>query len=212
MTSRSRNDETRFSLGRNPLAGRGYQNAVGYRSNEDFRNANAELTMYADSLYNNLVLGKPRQSLHRTGHQWWQQQITDGPPWRWGRRILQPVLLPMQMHRTPGDSSSAGASPTSVARTAWITSDRSVRSTTTTCRCMTTTARSSTASVNRIDFFVTIDAAACFAAATNFVRPQHATGLCGRRHDAGRHPVRYAASSLQGIYLPATTSPPRISD
>lgn len=53
MTSRSRNDETRFSLGRNPLAGRGYQNAVGYRSNEDFRNANAELTMYADSLYNN---------------------------------------------------------------------------------------------------------------------------------------------------------------
>ena len=53
MTSRSRADETRFSLGRNPLAGRGYQNAVGYRSNEDFRNANAELTMYADSLYNN---------------------------------------------------------------------------------------------------------------------------------------------------------------
>ena len=53
MTSRSRGDETRFSLGRNPLAGRGYQNAVGYRSNEDFRNANSEMTMYADSLYNN---------------------------------------------------------------------------------------------------------------------------------------------------------------
>ena len=53
MTTRSVSDEGRFALSRNPMAGRGYQNAIGYRSNEDFRRADGQMTMYADSLYNN---------------------------------------------------------------------------------------------------------------------------------------------------------------
>ncbi|MDG2292695.1 MAG: hypothetical protein P8L37_08535 [Phycisphaerales bacterium] len=53
MTTRSVRDEGRFALGRSPMAGRGYQNAIGYRSNEDFRKADGQMTMYADSLYNN---------------------------------------------------------------------------------------------------------------------------------------------------------------
>ncbi len=53
MTSRSRSEQGRFTMGQNPLAGRGYQNAVGYNSNSDFQRANNEMAMYADSLYNN---------------------------------------------------------------------------------------------------------------------------------------------------------------
>ncbi len=53
MTSRSASEEGRFTIGQNPLAGRGYHNAVGYNSNSDFQRANNEMAMYADSLYNN---------------------------------------------------------------------------------------------------------------------------------------------------------------
>jgi hypothetical protein len=53
MTSRSASEKHRFSLGQNPMSGRGYQNAIGYRSNEDFRKADGKMTMFADSLYNN---------------------------------------------------------------------------------------------------------------------------------------------------------------
>ncbi len=53
MTTRSRSEQGRFTMGQNPLSGRGYQNAVGYHSNSDFQRANNEMAMYADSLYNN---------------------------------------------------------------------------------------------------------------------------------------------------------------
>ena len=53
MTSRSRSEQGRFSIGQNPLAGRGYQYAVGYNSNSDLQRRNNEMAMYADSLYNN---------------------------------------------------------------------------------------------------------------------------------------------------------------
>lgn len=52
-TGRMTGDDARFSLSRRALSGRGYHSTVGYESNADFRARNSELTMYADSLNNN---------------------------------------------------------------------------------------------------------------------------------------------------------------
>ena len=200
------NDETRFR--RTQSAGRAWiPERGGLPIQRGLRNANAGTDDVRRLVQQPLVLGKPRQSLHRTGHQWWQRRIGTGRSQRWGRRILQPVLLQCRCieRRTipvrPAISDFFGRPEDGLD----FASDRSVRSTTTTCRCMTTTARSSTASANRID--AKTDRR---SSASQQLRTVTSTRnrLCGRRHDAGRHPgsVRRV---VQVPTLPATTSPPR---
>ncbi len=52
-TGRVRAEQDRFSLSQRAAAGRGFNQSIGFRSNEDFRRANSEMAFYADTLYNN---------------------------------------------------------------------------------------------------------------------------------------------------------------
>jgi len=52
-TGRVRAEQDRFSLSQRAESGRGFNQTIGFKSNEDFRNANSEMAFYADSLYNN---------------------------------------------------------------------------------------------------------------------------------------------------------------
>ncbi|HBZ97242.1 MAG: hypothetical protein CMJ41_09875 [Phycisphaerae bacterium] len=52
-TGRVRAEQNRFSLSQRAADGRGFNQSIGFRSNEDFRRANSEMSFYADSLYNN---------------------------------------------------------------------------------------------------------------------------------------------------------------
>lgn len=52
-TGRMRAEQGRFSLSQRATAGRGFNQSIGYKSNQDFRNSNNQMAFYADSLYNN---------------------------------------------------------------------------------------------------------------------------------------------------------------
>ena len=52
-TGRVRAEQDKFSLSERASRGRGFNQTIGFRSNEDFRRANDEMAFYADSLYNN---------------------------------------------------------------------------------------------------------------------------------------------------------------
>ncbi|MDG2199841.1 MAG: hypothetical protein P8K80_01495 [Phycisphaerales bacterium] len=52
-TGRVRAEQSRFSLSQRAESGRGFNQSIGFKSNEDFRRSNSEMTFYADSLYNN---------------------------------------------------------------------------------------------------------------------------------------------------------------